>query len=1010
MAGPKDGTYIIFNAANVNLALDTSGASRGNGANVRVVNYKAAGDGHIFELESNGDGTYRIMSRFSGKSIDVSGGKMVDGQNVQQWTGNGNRNQRWEIADSGATVSKWGTARTAYEIYSKRLEVVRSATGNGTCTLADCTAGKPIVHLKAMGACSEGAAVESISVGDASVQLPTYLASVPSGICDIADFDADTGLTVQRNVGVVDNYNADTDAEAIGTDWTATEVGADGMPSDGARVYFALQAQDEGIEEAVDEAGIELEDNEPVGAASIESYPTCKLPDVPSAGCSVTAPNDAALIVDYWGVEAAEENLYMTAASASSGANVSIRKSASVSNAAQRRWVLAPVPEFESGACYELHSYANNKLVLSSNGTANGANSYMLMDSDSNTQRWILNEASDGKWTIQNVKSRRFLSVSGGKARNGQNVQIWNGNSSNAQKWYIDEYGTTKYNGASCPIVKLVSWVTDPTDASKTHYNLDVNGASKSVLNKSNVCIYQNDDSADQRWVLVRTTAVDTSLGVPDSLTASRSPGAGGGLNHGIYGGKHTFYPYWQMADNWLATGSANNYQIRWRTRYMDADTGKWGAWSAYNAWRTANCKIVDKYSDVKRRGKGGWAGEQAWFLDGISVELDIRDREDADGNVIQGTKAVEVQYGVRAVGAGSASNVVSRDAYCVLRGTYAPETELTEAVWTPSGYRLVFATDYDKGQWSILLDELVVNGVKVVSKTVEYKGLSGFSGTANVDMNLTTGTIYRQGASVTAKWRVRTDLGVFGKTYTGATRLKWNTNHSEDAAPKIVHSKSAWVDTVTVNHSNGAKARLWARWHINDGYRFFEVAGKSSGTSTVFSVAPPEHAYQLWTTVTANNDAWSTSFTTVPDRNELKRHIWTNGTTLIAQLAVRRNEQMELSGRLSADADTLKLSKRAYDVVRFGATRKMEVTVEGECYNPRFDASDAKPKWVDRTDAKLAGYAGIHALDIRKLVGRHLVYRSPWGDRWNVAVTDVSFTERRDGVSATVSMIVEGM
>ena len=132
MAGPKDGTYIIFNAANTNLALDTSGARRGNGANVRVVNYKAAGDGHIFELESNDDGTYRIMSRFSGKSIDVSGGKMVDGQNVQQWTGNGNRNQRWEIADSGATVSKWGTSRTAYEIYSKRNEVVRSATHHGT--------------------------------------------------------------------------------------------------------------------------------------------------------------------------------------------------------------------------------------------------------------------------------------------------------------------------------------------------------------------------------------------------------------------------------------------------------------------------------------------------------------------------------------------------------------------------------------------------------------------------------------------------------------------------------------------------------------------------------------------------------------------------------------------------------------------------------------------------------------------------------------------------------------
>ena len=47
------------------------------------------------------NGTYRIVNRKSGKALDVSGGSTANGANVQQWTYNGGTNQRWQITHLG---------------------------------------------------------------------------------------------------------------------------------------------------------------------------------------------------------------------------------------------------------------------------------------------------------------------------------------------------------------------------------------------------------------------------------------------------------------------------------------------------------------------------------------------------------------------------------------------------------------------------------------------------------------------------------------------------------------------------------------------------------------------------------------------------------------------------------------------------------------------------------------------------------------------------------------------
>jgi hypothetical protein len=72
------------------------------------------------------DGTYKIVARHSGKALDVSGGSNANGANVQQWTYNGYANQQWKVTNLGDGVySIVGVAS------GKALDVTGGSTADG---------------------------------------------------------------------------------------------------------------------------------------------------------------------------------------------------------------------------------------------------------------------------------------------------------------------------------------------------------------------------------------------------------------------------------------------------------------------------------------------------------------------------------------------------------------------------------------------------------------------------------------------------------------------------------------------------------------------------------------------------------------------------------------------------------------------------------------------------------------------------------------------------------------
>ncbi|HEX7315767.1 MAG TPA: RICIN domain-containing protein [Pyrinomonadaceae bacterium] len=80
--------------------LDVAGVSSSNGAATHQWDC-VGGTNQQWQLISNGDGYYRIIARHSGKALEVAGGSLSNGAAVQQWDYVGATNQQWQRVDLG---------------------------------------------------------------------------------------------------------------------------------------------------------------------------------------------------------------------------------------------------------------------------------------------------------------------------------------------------------------------------------------------------------------------------------------------------------------------------------------------------------------------------------------------------------------------------------------------------------------------------------------------------------------------------------------------------------------------------------------------------------------------------------------------------------------------------------------------------------------------------------------------------------------------------------------------
>lgn len=88
-------TYKIINKYS-GKTLDVADASTADGGNIQQWTY-TGGNNQRWKVDLVSDGYYKITNINSGKVLDVAGPSTADGANVQQWTSTGATNQQWKL-------------------------------------------------------------------------------------------------------------------------------------------------------------------------------------------------------------------------------------------------------------------------------------------------------------------------------------------------------------------------------------------------------------------------------------------------------------------------------------------------------------------------------------------------------------------------------------------------------------------------------------------------------------------------------------------------------------------------------------------------------------------------------------------------------------------------------------------------------------------------------------------------------------------------------------------------
>jgi|GEM_PF-449508 len=117
-------TYAII-SKNSGKALDVSNNSTSNGAGIQQWTYGGTAN-QLWTVTQLSGTTYKIISNSSGKSLDVTGVSTSNGATIQQWDYSNGANQHWILTDVGN-----GYFKVIAENSNKSLDVKDVSTANG---------------------------------------------------------------------------------------------------------------------------------------------------------------------------------------------------------------------------------------------------------------------------------------------------------------------------------------------------------------------------------------------------------------------------------------------------------------------------------------------------------------------------------------------------------------------------------------------------------------------------------------------------------------------------------------------------------------------------------------------------------------------------------------------------------------------------------------------------------------------------------------------------------------
>lgn len=424
------GWCVISPSANGAVALDVAGGSLKNGGNVQT--YSCNGTlSQLFKAEYR-DGYYVLRNAGSGKVLDVAAGDVVPGTNVQQWDESPNDNQLFSVV-----VNEDGS----YSFINKATGLMLAVSGSNLVTaIVGDSVQTSFVFAEQEDLLSEGL-------------YEIYPSANSSYVLDVASASADSGANVQlySNNG------------SFAQKWLLKKV-------DGAKNTYTFESVCSTNRLAVSGTNVCT-----MAPADVKAQQWVARID--SNGIEFVSADDQDLSLDVKG------------GSFASSSNVQVYTSND--SAAQRFRLRSTSADVVNGTYFiRMASRANSVLDVSGGSSADGANVQIWQNNDTGAQKWNFSRNVDGSYTIVNAASGKALDVKDAAASSGTNIQQWSRNGSAAQRWYI-EYVSGGFRLSS---------------ALNTAFVIDVSGGN--AANGTNVALYASNDSKAQRFTFKATTYV----------------------------------------------------------------------------------------------------------------------------------------------------------------------------------------------------------------------------------------------------------------------------------------------------------------------------------------------------------------------------------------------------------------------------------------------------------------------------------------------------------------------
>lgn len=592
-----------------------------------------------------------------------------------------------------------------------------------------------------------------------------------------------------------------------------------------------------------------------------------------------------------------------------------------------------------SNGLYEIRSLLLTSMCVDVRGASavKGANVLIYSNNDGNNQKFYLTEETSAHWSIQSASSGLFVDVAQGAAQNGANVQQWTGNDQRNQRWNVVDTGATvTIDGVSCPVVTIGSYVTDDGAT----YMMDVERAM--TTNSTNVLIWSANGGDNQKFALLPTTLIDTSMPVPSLVGWAGVVGAADA--QAVQPKAATLYPCWYITDAWNGV-SGHGFEISYRSRLLGNGTATEGAWSDYTAWASAPVTLY---------------GQTAWLSAGIPATFDADDY-----------KALEYLFRVRATGTVNGNAAHSSASVMSLRAVVAPTVAATAAKLGSDSVTITFTTDYDGGA-------TVVNVAGVGDYLGEPITAYGYAPSFDVEIPFERFNAIPAIGTVDVSCNVGTDQYAATGAVTSSVTLSEASSKTISVSPTLAFNADGTA-TITVN--TGSVRRAW----VSMGGDVIPLYQQSA---TKFTLPYPFGVSCEWFVGVENaaGTAWGYARGTVTANDSRKIrpcHAWNwDGGYFLLEVT---DGLMQTDRSISANFTEYQLNNRPWASLKFSDTLGGSFSAEG---------------------VLKAGLTQSDKAALMELMSAHVVtYRAPTGEVANVGIKDVQYTTLNGRTSVKVNM-----